>query len=174
MIILLCINFCIWAPLFKKPPEQLKMTFLHVGHGDAIFIQFPKGETMLVDAGIKTKGRDEGKRAVMPYIWHEGLNRIDCMLITHGDTDHFGGASSVIDRADVRYFLHNGREEGEEGYARLMDLAESRSINILAVKEGDRIEGFEDVQILALNPPGEFIKNYSINRNDSSVVLKII
>ncbi|UCH12596.1 MAG: ComEC/Rec2 family competence protein, partial [Candidatus Omnitrophota bacterium] len=184
IIILICINFCIWAPLLPagggsafgggKYPEQLKITFLHVGHGDAIFIQFPKGQTMLVDTGGKSAYMDKGKDVVMPYIWHEGKNAIDCMLITHGDTDHFGGASSIIKRTKVRHFLYNGIEKGEEGYARLIDLVKSRSIKTFSLKEGDRIEGFKDTQILVLNPSEEFLTGRYINTNDTSVVLKLI
>jgi len=175
IIILGCINFCIWMSLLKGAPEQLKVTFLHVGHGDAAFIQFPNGRTMVVDTGAKTAHTDKGKDVVLPYIWHEGKRAIDCMVITHGDADHFGGAYSIIDKAKISFFLYNGRYEGEEGYARLMDLVKkSGSIKTIALKEGDRIEGFGDVQILVLHPSEEFVTDRSVSRNNSSIVLKLI
>lgn len=173
IIILLCINFYIWFPLFGKDSGQLKITFLDVGHGAAIFIQFPKGGTMLVDAGAKSPDRDKGKEIVMPYIWYEGKNRVDCMVITHGHVDHFGGASAVINRANVRSFLYNGIEEGEKGYTQLMNLVKSLQMKTLTIKEGDEIKGFEDVQVLVLNPSKEFVISRSVSKNDASVVLKL-
>jgi len=171
---LLCINLYIWSPLIRKSPEQLKITFLHVGHGDAIVIQFPDGKTMLVDAGAKSKYKDNGREVVIPYLWHEGINKIDYALITHSDLDHFGGIASVIKKVDVKSFLYNGREDNEYGYLELLNLVESKEIKKLEIKEGDRIEGFKGVEILVLGPPEEFLNNNSISDNDSSVVLKLI
>jgi competence protein ComEC len=174
IIILLFLNFLIWAPVCNKPINKLQITFLNVGHGTAIFIQFPKGETMLIDSGSKTSHIDKGKDIVVPYLWHKGKNTIDCMLITHGDLDHFGGAATVIDRVDVNTFLHYGKEGGEENYGQLLDLVKSRNIKTYTIKENEAIEGIDGVKILALNPSREFISNDSISKNDSSIVLKII
>lgn len=175
IIVLISINAFIWIPPFLNThTDKLKISFLKVGHGTAIFIQFPDGKTMLVDAAAKTGDRDKGIDIVMPYIWHEGKTRVDCMLITHGHTDHFGGASAVINRADVRHFIYNGVEKGEEGYSALMNLVKTRRIKTFIVKEGDSIDGFSDVEILVFNPPEGAVKDNRISGNDSSIVLKLV
>jgi len=165
IIALLFVNFYIWAPILKK--EELKITFLDVAHGDAVFIQFPGGETALVDTGPKNN-------SVLQYIWHEGKTRIDAMVITHPHSDHFGGAVDIINKCSVRNFLHNGRTKGaDKGYSQLLDLVASKSIKTFAIKEADKIYGLKDIDISVLNPGQSFISDDSVSVNDSSAVLKI-
>ncbi|MFH0732569.1 MAG: DNA internalization-related competence protein ComEC/Rec2 [Candidatus Omnitrophota bacterium] len=174
IILLLAVNICIWTPLINGNTGKLKMTFLSVEHGDAIFIEFPDKRTMLIDAGSRSAYVDKGEDVVVPYIWHQGYGSLDCMLITHGDVDHFGGSICVINKLKVKTFMTSASPKGETGYAGLINLVnKSPSIKKFIVNEGDKIEGFADVQILALGPPEGFLNNPDTSKNDSSVVLKI-
>ena len=66
---------------------ELKMHFISVGQADSIFIEFPTGHCMLVDAA-------ESKSAakVISYIKDLGHDKLDYVLLTHQDSDHAGGA----------------------------------------------------------------------------------
>jgi competence protein ComEC len=77
----------------------LKIVALDVGQGDATLIEFPDGARWLVDAGgLPGGGRfDVGARVVAPALWWRGVGRLDRLVLTHGDPDHIGGATSVID-----------------------------------------------------------------------------
>ncbi|MBN1405995.1 MAG: DNA internalization-related competence protein ComEC/Rec2 [Candidatus Omnitrophica bacterium] len=173
IMLLLAVNIFTWGPLIRLPGGIMKATFLSVGHGDAIFIEFPGGETMLIDAGEATEYFDAGKNIVMPYIWREGKNTIDCLVITHGDNDHFGGAGAVIDRANVRYLLYSGKDEGEEGYRAFIDRVKAKGIKIITAKKGSAICGFKGISMEVLNPSEEMLKDISSSKNDASVVIKI-
>jgi competence protein ComEC len=79
------------------PPGQLRVVFLDVGQGDATLLQFPTGESMLVDAGGTPGARfDVGAFVTIPALWALGVRRLDYVVITHGDPDHAGGAAAVI------------------------------------------------------------------------------
>jgi len=78
-------------------PGWLRVTFLDVGQGDATLVQFPGGRSLLVDAGGAAAGRfDLGGRVVAPALWRLGVRRLDYLAVTHADSDHIGGARSVL------------------------------------------------------------------------------
>jgi competence protein ComEC len=79
----------------RPPTGSLRVTVFDVGQGDAILVQFPSGQTMLVDAGGVRGGVAFGSRVVTPAIWASGVRRLDWLAITHGDIDHVGGALDV-------------------------------------------------------------------------------
>lgn len=77
----------------------LKVTFLDVGQGDAVLVQFPHGRTMLIDTGgvAGTSRFDMGRRVVSPALHAMGVRSIDWLVLTHGDPDHTGGAAAIIE-----------------------------------------------------------------------------
>ena len=72
---------------------------LDVGQGDALALQWPTGQTLLVDAGGLGEF-DVGGRVVTPALWALGVRRLDWLAFTHPDGDHIGGALAVA--SDLR------------------------------------------------------------------------
>jgi competence protein ComEC len=81
--------------------KNLEVTVLDVGQGDSLFVTFPGGRTMLVDAGGALgsfhaggmrSGLDVGEDVVSPYLWSRGLKQIEVVALTHAHQDHLGGA----------------------------------------------------------------------------------
>jgi beta-lactamase superfamily II metal-dependent hydrolase len=81
------------------PREQnrvLKVNFVDVQQGDGSVIESPDGKIILVDGGDNQlfarylAARFRGTTAAQP-------KRIDCILITHGDADHFSGLTKIHD-----------------------------------------------------------------------------
>jgi competence protein ComEC len=84
----------------SQPPRGwLRFTMLDVGQGDALVLQWPTGQTLLVDAGGLGEF-DVGGRVVTPALWALGVRRLDWLAFTHPDADHIGGALGVA--ADLR------------------------------------------------------------------------
>ena len=87
----------------EKPKQgELLFTLLDVGQGLSAVVQ-TKNHTLVYDAGPKFSDNfDAGRAAVAPYLTkHLGVNRIDRLVIGHGDNDHIGGAASLIGLLDV-------------------------------------------------------------------------
>ncbi len=86
----------------KVRAGQLEFTAIDVGQGDAFFIAFPGGKTMLVDAGgfASYGGRpsalDSGEDIVSPYLWTRSIKRLDVVAISHLHHDHAGGIPAVV------------------------------------------------------------------------------
>jgi competence protein ComEC len=87
------------ATALNQPRQGwLRLTMVDVGQGDALLVQFPSGESLLVDAGGgggPSARFDVGDRIVTPALWASGVRRLNWLAITHADLDHIGGAVAV-------------------------------------------------------------------------------
>src|SRR6185503_11860970 len=76
-------------------PHPLRLTFLAVGHGNAVVLESPRGQILIVDAGKGTRGPDRYLQ-VVTYLRYRGIQKVDGILNTHPDEDHVGGFVNVI------------------------------------------------------------------------------
>lgn len=74
-----------------------KVHFINVGQGDCTFIEFPDGQTCIIDGGAESYGMD-----VVRYIQDLGYEQIDYMIATHSDSDHIGGLLAVLVNFEVK------------------------------------------------------------------------
>ena len=85
------------------PSEKVKVIFCDVGQGDAILVTY-KSWQMLVDTGPNNKKVLSCLSRQMPF-WDK---TIEVLLITHGDSDHSGGALDIFKYYKVGKFFSNG------------------------------------------------------------------
>jgi len=89
--------------------DELRITWLAVGDGHASVIEFPDGRTWLYDCGSNVS-YDVGRNTIVPFCRHRGFGRLDRVLLSHPNLDHFSGLISVLDDLDCgpvvvnRYF----------------------------------------------------------------------
>lgn len=91
-----------WLGLFAlygaapSPPVwgQMEVTFIDVGQGSSVLIR-THGHVLLYDTGPSFGSSDAGQRMVLPTLRRFGVNRIDRLMISHGDQDHDGGYTSI-------------------------------------------------------------------------------
>ena len=83
----------LWWPAPRPPHGELQVLALDVGQGSAILLRTAH-HSLLFDAGPGWAGADAGARVVQPLLqaWGEAL---DVLVLSHGDADHIGGASSI-------------------------------------------------------------------------------
>jgi beta-lactamase superfamily II metal-dependent hydrolase len=84
---------------------KLKLHFIDVGEGDAIFIESANGETCLIDTGNLITGFK-----VVKYLEKQGIRDLDCLIFTHPDLDHIGGAFFVLQMLKVKNIYDNGQD----------------------------------------------------------------
>ncbi len=84
--------------------QRLRVHFIDVGAGLAILVQTPGDrKTLFVDGG------DQGYEKLRDYIEHfVPGNRIDSLIVTHADQDHFYNASRLLDPFDFGEFVYSG------------------------------------------------------------------
>jgi len=77
-------------------PGAVRMAVLDVGQGLAVVIRTHE-RALVYDAGpAYAPQADGGSRIVVPYLRATGVRRLDGMIVSHEDSDHAGGAASVL------------------------------------------------------------------------------
>jgi competence protein ComEC len=89
-------------------PGEAWLTLLDVGQGLAAVIR-TQNRTLLYDTGPRFTDRfDAGSAVVVPYLRATGIKRVDVLMISHGDTDHSGGAVAIAEAFPVTRVLGPG------------------------------------------------------------------
>ncbi len=85
-----------------RPMEgEMWVTAFDIGQGMALLVE-TSHHRLLYDTGpAYSPESDGGNRVIVPYLKARGIDKLDGMMISHSDTDHSGGALSVIDAVDV-------------------------------------------------------------------------
>jgi competence protein ComEC len=93
---------CFGCAILFWPPDhrQFRCTFLAVGHGGCTVIETPGNRVILYDAGA-INGPDVTRRQIAPFLWSRGYRRIDEIIVSHGDLDHFNGVPGLLERFAV-------------------------------------------------------------------------
>ena len=73
----------------------LRCTFIAVGHGLSVLVEYPDGTTMLYDAG-KVGAPVGAARAASSVMQSRGLVTLDRLVISHADADHFSGVPMLV------------------------------------------------------------------------------
>ena len=79
----------------------LEMTVLNVGQGDCIFLQFPDGQTMVMDAGSEF-GSSNTYDKLADHLDVRGIQALDYMFITHSDYDHIRYVQDMLEEYEVK------------------------------------------------------------------------
>jgi len=158
-----------WIAALQMPDGRLHVHFLDVGQGDAIFIQCPNGQQILVDGGPSPSVLLSQLGRRMPF-WDHSL---DLVVLTHPEVDHVGGLVDVLERYDVGLVLDLGQECSSATCEAWRTLIEDRAVPYRKAEAGMQITLCDDLLLDVLHPPAELITNTSSDSNNNSVVLRL-
>ena len=86
-------------------PGTAEFTLLDVGQGLAAVVQTHR-HTLVFDTGPRfPSGFDTGKAVLLPFLRDRGIERVDMLVVSHGDNDHIGGARSLTEGIPVSRIL---------------------------------------------------------------------
>jgi len=152
---------------------RLHVTFLDVGQGDSILVVFPRGRSLLVDAGglPSSSSFDIGDRVVAPVLRAAGIRRLDYLALTHGDPDHIGGAPSIVREFRPREIWEGIPVPRFEPLTALRMRAQAEGARWSNVYAGDAVE-VDGVHVTAHHPRPADWERQKV-RNDDSLVLEL-
>jgi competence protein ComEC len=177
LCVALVLDLAFWnfRDLFQK---NLTVTFIDVGHGDSILIEFPKRKRMLIDGGGLHEDRfDIGKNVIAPYLWKKKIRRIDTLVLTHPDPDHLKGLNFIASHFSIGQFWDNGYQTDSEPYSQLKETLFMKGVNGLPMNEMIPSQMINGVQVSILNPQVRS-PSYAVHPNPSflnnqSLVMKL-
>jgi competence protein ComEC len=158
--------------------KDLKLTFIDVGKGDSILIEFPKGKKMLIDGGGLYEDRfDMGKNVIAPLLWRKKARKIDTLVLTHPDPDHLKGLNFIASQFSIGQFWDNGFETKSEPYLQLKETLRQKCIKTQSLNEESPSQSIHGVELSVLNPPARNDMQRKVQNpsdlNNASLVLKL-
>ena len=157
--------------------EKLKVYFLDVGQGDAIYIEFPNGKNLIVDAGPRTSTTDAGSRFIAPFLKSQGVHRLNTLVMSHPDGDHIGGMPYLMRHFAVDRIVDGGSYSNSNLSKECLHLIDSLRIGHDVDTAGRIIAGCGNVRLYILNPPNVLVREdttVTVSFNNQSVVLKLL
>ena len=178
--------------LLPSGEKELRICFLDVGQGDGAVIQCGSGEIqftglelldrsgeegavfsplgreirIMIDGG-SSSDKNVGENRLKPYLNYMAIDKVDVILVSHGDQDHMNGILYLLDQcpeflAGCLVLPEAGR--GDEAYEELKAAAKRRQINVWYMDGGDQIKA-GDLLLTCLYPgKGQEINNPDRNR----------
>ncbi|HLD44432.1 MAG TPA: ComEC/Rec2 family competence protein, partial [bacterium] len=168
--LVLCV-FSLWFTFeSKQMTSDLKITQIDVGQGDAVLVQTRK-KNILIDTGGH-RFMDIGTRVLVPYFRHLWLKRLDIVVITHADLDHFGGLSTLIDNVAIGEIWITRNTAQDKSFAQIFDKMFLKNIPLKIVSQGDASLIDQNTSLAVLAPPAVH-RTPKRNKNELSLVLRL-
>jgi competence protein ComEC len=138
-----------------RTSDELRVTFLAVGHGGCVVIETPDGRVLLYDAGT-TSGPEVVRRSIAPYLWSRGIWRIDEVFLSHADLDHFNGMPELLRRFPIARITvtPSFANKATPGVETVLAAFAKRGIVPRIATVGERFEA-GPLSIAVLHPPME-------------------
>lgn len=151
--------------------DNLVLTCLDVGHGQAILARLPGKANVLFDAG-SLYVNDIGTKIVSPYLDYIGIRNIVAIIISHNDTDHINGIPEVVENCYVEdIYANNAFFDINDvwGTAKFLnDCLVEKGRRIKRIKKELNLGGSTQIKILW---PNERNSHYEeLSDNDRSLV----
>ena len=133
------------------PPERVRVTAVPVSEGNCMLVQFRDGKNLLFDAG--SMGYPSvGEKVIAPALWRRGVRRLDAVILSHHDADHYNGFLDVAERIPVGKLLLPVYFDRSETAPLLVKSWAEMGPAVGRVAGGDRVTGFGDAKVRVLWP----------------------
>lgn len=155
-------------PMFLNTPEppaqdSVRVIIFDVGQGLSVAVQ-TRHHALLYDAGPDfSADADSGNRILIPALRGLGISKLDGLILSHDDSDHTGGATSLLHAMPLDWLMSTLRD----GHPLLQNVADQRRC----------IAGttwlWDGVQFEILHPVAASYASTKIKDNNRSCVLRI-
>lgn len=166
LLISICIG--VWYTIFfKSTSNNLLVSFLNIGQGDAIYIRAPSGVDVLIDAGGDTRVLSELSRVMSSFD-----KKINIIVATNPDKDHIGGFIPVFKKFKVDKVLVPATTNSTQTYNDFLKYKEEEGAENIVVMRGMDfvLDEKNNISISILFPDRDVSKESS---NNGSIVAKL-
>lgn len=158
----------VWLTVVTIPDDNLHISFLDVGQGDAVLIS--RGtQQVLVDGGPSPQAINLILGNKMPF-WDR---TIDLLILTHPHGDHVTGLVEVLDRYRVRQALYPELDFESDIYQEWLSLIREMDIKCTPARSGQLIDMGKGAVLEVLNPQETMLTGTRSDIDNNSVVLRL-
>ncbi|MCG8649592.1 MAG: ComEC/Rec2 family competence protein, partial [Pirellulales bacterium] len=152
------------------PERTIEATFVDVGHGTSVVLRFDQNNVWLYDCG--RLGNDLGSsRDIDATLWSLGVRRLQGIILSHADADHYNALPGVLRRFDVQQIVTppGMLDESEGALAAARQAIKQWGVPVVELARGDRLK-IGRTQVDVLHPPPQRVPG---NDNANSLVLLV-
>lgn len=151
------------------PDDNLHISFLDVGEGDAILIQTPNHHDILIDGGPSPQAICSGLSEKMPF-WDR---TIDLLILTHPHADHMAGLIEVLKRYDVKQILAPDMDDSSPLYEEWRNAIRSNNIRYATGLSGQQMKLGRGATLDVLSPGPSLLTGTESDIDNNGVVVRL-
>ena len=155
-----------WVFFSTMPDNNVHVTFLDVGQGDAILIERGNHQ-VLIDGGPHPQPVITEMGRKMPF-WDRTL---DAVVLTHPDSDHLTGLVEVLKRYRVGQVVSTNMTDDSPLFQEWENTVDSKAGSMEAAFAGQTISLGKDATLYVLNPASTIVSDSDVNNN--CIVLRL-
>jgi competence protein ComEC len=157
-----------------RPDHTLEATFVDVGHGSSIVLRLPDGRVCLYDCG-RMGNADGNSRRIDSVLWSLGVTRLDAVVLSHADADHYNALPGLLRRFRVDQIVTpvGMLATDEYGLEPIRRAIRRHSVPVVELSAGDELlskSSAASLELEVLHPP---VGGLSGSDNANSLVLRI-
>lgn len=137
------------APFFS---ENLTLRVLDVGQGQAVLLELPQGQRILIDGGNASPRFDMGKAVLMPRLCANRWPQLSALVASHPDIDHLGGLLWLGQNFAIDQVWHNGDMPQQEQALAWAAVLQSHPSRCLVAGQRLVLDAERDIVLEVLHP----------------------
>jgi competence protein ComEC len=159
--------------------RDLRVTIMDVGQGSAALVEFPGGETMLIDGGGYSNNQffDMGERIIAPFLRSRKIMQVDTLVLSHPSSDHMNGLIYILGHFHPKRLLWTGARASTDSFRDFFEAVLRSGVNVPAFFKLDRNRIIGGVAMDILHPPPTACKKHHPSAgdvyNNHSLVVKL-
>lgn len=162
------------ALLFLPQPHGVtvdQVSIIDVGKGNSSLIQCTSGEVILIDCGGPNgENFNIGKQVIAPFLWHQQIRKLDLLILSHADLDHYSGAIFLIKRFQPQEIWLPNTETDNELWGEVIKLAKAHHITIRIPEQNAAFPLRNKAHLTSISTAHLTHKNWP--ENDRSLVIR--
>ena len=166
---LLIAAILVWVTFLNMPDDKLHVSILDVGQGDAILIQTPNRQDILIDGGPSPQAisLELGKR--LPF-WDK---TIDLVILTQPQADHVTGLIEVLKKYNVPQVIEPGIAYNSVTYQQWLKLVNNNEIKHEIGHAGQELNLGNGIKMEILHPSSPLLQDTSDDIDNNGMVLRL-
>jgi competence protein ComEC len=158
-------TFYWWRERWSR--DELRVTYLSVGQGDAAVVELPGSEVLLIDAGGTAFGDfDTGEAIVGPFLRSRKILKVHYLMVSHARVDHYGGMRAVVNEFAPLEFWSSPAKAHTGRFEDLEDALEKFRIKRVTLTDDKSCRQLGGVKFCTLYAPSE-------TSDDGSVAMRL-